>query len=64
MKKLAVAVVLASTIAVQSAAFAGAVFSAPITVGTNIAYGSLKTARFSANTREHIGCGVNGVTGD
>jgi hypothetical protein len=62
MKKLLAGVVLAGTLALQSVAFAGASFPVPVTIGTNIAYGALKTARTSANASEHIGCAVYGTT--
>jgi hypothetical protein len=62
MKRIAVAAVLAATIAMQTTALAGASFSAPVYIGTNIAYGSLRSARVSGNTREYIGCGVYGAT--
>lgn len=62
MKRIAVAAVLATTIAMQTTALAGASFSAPVVVGNNIAYGSLRSARVSANTREYIGCAVYGAT--
>ena len=62
MKRIVVAAVLATTFAMQTTAFAGASFSAPVYIGTNIAYGSLRSARVSGNTREYIGCGVYGAT--
>ena len=62
MKKLVVAIAATAGIALQSVAFAGAVFSVPVTVGTNIAYGSLKYVRYSGNTRESFSCGLYGAT--
>jgi len=63
MNKFAIAVAgaLIGGLALQSVATAGATFAQPITVGTNIGYGSMKSARFSANTKEFIGCGVYGA---
>ena len=62
MKRIAIAAALATTIAMQTTAFAGASFSAPVIIGTNIAYGSLRSARISGNTREYLGCAVYGAT--
>jgi hypothetical protein len=62
MKRIAIAAVLATAVAMQTTASAGASFSAPVVIGTNIAHGSLRSARVSGNTREYIGCGVYGAT--
>jgi len=62
MKKFAAAAVIGAGLVLQAPAFAGAVFSAPVTVNSRSAYGSLKTARNSANTKEYIGCAVYGTT--
>lgn len=62
MKKFAAALLLAVGIGASSIAGAGASFSYPVYVGTNIAYGSVRAARYSGNTRENIGCNVYGAT--
>lgn len=62
MKKFASALLLAVGIGATSIAGAGAYFTVPVYVGSNIAYGSVKAARYSANTRENIGCNVYGAT--
>jgi len=62
MKKLAMVAVVSAGLVVQATSFAGAVFSAPVVVGTRIAYGSVKAARNSANTKEFIGCAAYGAT--
>ena len=62
MKKLAAAAVFGAGLVLQATAIAGAVFSVPVTVSSRVAYGSLKTARDSANNREFIGCQVYGTT--
>src|SRR5262245_27526291 len=62
MKKFAAAAVVGAGLVLQATAFAGAVFPGPVTVSSRSAYGSLSTARNSANTKEFIGCAVYGTT--
>ena len=63
MKKFAAAAVVGAGLVLQATAFAGAVFQpVPVTVSSRVAYGSLKTARESANNKEFIGCSVYGAT--
>lgn len=62
MKKIVSALVLAVGIGASSIAGAGAYFTNPVYIGNNIAYGSMRAARFSTNNREHIGCNVYGAT--
>ena len=60
MNKLAIGLALAATLAVQ-AANAGYHYSTPITVGTGGAYGAVRSARTSSDSKQFIGCAAFGA---
>jgi hypothetical protein len=61
MNKLAIGLSLAAALAVQSAN-AGLHYPAPIVVSNPVAYGSVHSARFSADNKQFIGCAAYGAT--
>jgi hypothetical protein len=62
MNKIAIGLTLAAALAVQSAN-AGLHYSVPIVVGgKSVAYGSVNTARHSADNNQFIGCAAYGAT--
>jgi hypothetical protein len=58
--KLAIGLSLAAAMAVQSAN-AGLHYSSPITVSGTAAWGQVRTARFSTDSKQFIGCAAYGA---